>query len=156
MRWSTVQNCISSNRAHLSKISKGWRNIENTETYALQAGGHWFESGSAHHILSCISIKTGDEKGIIFRQAPEAEAAVRCMDKNLAECLRYFDFDQSIWKSIRTTNILERAFREVRRRTRPMNQFPNADSANRIFYGVTKNLNQNWNENPVGEFPQSD
>jgi putative transposase len=85
----------------------------------------------------------------------EAEAAVRCMDKNLAECLRYYDFDKSMWKSIRTTNILERAFREVRRRTRPMNLFPNADSANRIFYGVTKNLNQNWNENPVSEFPQS-
>jgi len=85
----------------------------------------------------------------------EAEAAVRCMDKNLAECLRYFDFDKSLWKSIRTTNILERAFREVRRRTRPMNLFPNEDSANRIFYGVTKNLNQNWKENPVIEFPQS-
>jgi len=85
----------------------------------------------------------------------EAEAAVRCMDKNLAECLRYFDFDKSLWKSIRTTNILERAFREVRRRTRPMNLFPNESSANRIFYGVTKNLNQHWNENPLGEFPQS-
>lgn len=85
----------------------------------------------------------------------EAEAAVRCMDKNLAECLRYYDFDKSLWKSIRTTNILERAFREVRRRTRPMNLFPNEDSANRIFYGVTKNLNQTWNKNPVSEFPQS-
>jgi len=85
----------------------------------------------------------------------EAEAAVRCMDKNLAECLRYFDFDKSMWKSIRTTNILERAFREVRRRTRPMNLFPNDDSANRIFYGVTKNLNQSWNQNPVKKFTQS-
>ena len=85
----------------------------------------------------------------------EAETAVKCMDKNLAECLHYFDFDKTIWKSIRTTNILERAFREVRRRTRPMNLFPNADSANRIFYGVTKNLNQSWNNNPLKEFPQS-
>jgi len=78
----------------------------------------------------------------------EAERAVKCMEKDLAECLRYFDFDQSLWKSIRTTNILERAFRELRRRTRPMNLFPNADSANRIFYGVTKTLNQNWSQKP--------
>ena len=85
----------------------------------------------------------------------EAEAAVRCMEKNLAECLRYYDFDKSMWKSIRTTNILERAFRELRRRTKPMNLFPNAESANRIFYGVIKNLNQSWNQNPVAEFPQS-
>ena len=48
--------------------------------------------------------------------------------------------------SIRTTNILEPAFKEIRRRTRPMNLFPNADSANRIFYGVTKNPNQSWNQ----------
>ncbi len=85
----------------------------------------------------------------------EAEAAVRCMEKNLAEVLRYYDFDKSMWKSIRTTNILERAFRELRRRTKPMNLFPNAESANRIFYGVIKNLNQSWNQNPVAEFPQS-
>ncbi len=85
----------------------------------------------------------------------EAEAAVRCMDKNPAECLRYYDFDKSLWKSIRTINILQRTFRKVYRRTRPMNLLPNADSANRIFYGVTKNLNQSWNKNPVSEFPQS-
>jgi len=36
-----------------------------------------------------------------------------------------------------------------------MNLFPNADSANRIFYGVTKNLNQSWNKEPLKEFPQS-
>jgi len=92
----------------------------------------------------------------VFRRfRGEAEAAVRCMEKNLAECLRYYDFDRSMWKSIRTTNIFERAFREVRSRTRPMNLFPNADSANRIFYGVTKNLNQSWNKEPLKEFPQS-
>jgi len=85
----------------------------------------------------------------------EAERAVKCMEKDLSACLRYFEFDQSLWKSIRTTNILERAFRELRRRTRPMNLFPNADSANRLFYGVTKNLNQNWGWNPIKKFPQN-
>jgi len=78
----------------------------------------------------------------------EAEAAVRCMEKNLAEVLRYYDFDKSMWKCIRTTNILERAFRKLRRRTRSRKVFPNAEGANRIFYGVTKNLNQNWSRKP--------
>ena len=61
-------------------------------------------------------------------------------------CIRdrhYYSFPKEMWKKIRTTNILERAFREVRRRTRPMNFFPHAESAERIFYGVTKGIYQN-------------
>jgi len=75
----------------------------------------------------------------------EEERAVRCMEKDLFNCLHYFAFDPALWKSIRTTNILERAFREVRRRTRPMNNFfTNEASSNRIMYGITEMLNKNW------------
>jgi transposase-like protein len=75
----------------------------------------------------------------------EEERAVRCMGKDLFNCLHYFAFDPALWKSIRTTNILERAFREVRRRTRPMNNFfTNEASSNRIMYGITEMLNKNW------------
>jgi len=74
----------------------------------------------------------------------EEERAVKCMKKDLFSCLYYYDFDKSIWKSIRTTNILERAFREVRRRTRPMNLFPNGESCSRIMYAITQMLNNNW------------
>ena len=77
----------------------------------------------------------------------DEERAVRCLKKDLFGCLHYFDFDKELWKSIRTTNILERAFREVRRRTRPMNNFfTNAASANRIMYGISDMLNQNWKD----------
>jgi len=77
----------------------------------------------------------------------EEERAVRCLKKDLFGCLHYFDFDKELWKSIRTTNILERAFREVRRRTRPMdNFFTNEASANRIMYGISDMLNQNWKD----------
>lgn len=74
----------------------------------------------------------------------EEERAVRCLEKDLFNCLHYYEFDKGLWKSIRTTNILERAFREVRRRTRPMNLFPNADSSVRIMYAITRMLNDNW------------
>jgi len=75
----------------------------------------------------------------------EEERAVKCMKKDLFNCWHYFDFDKELWKSIRTTNVLERAFREVRRRTRPMNNFfTNEASADRIMYGITEMLNDNW------------
>jgi putative transposase len=73
----------------------------------------------------------------------EEERAVRCMEKDLYHCLHYYAFPKELWKKIRTNNILERDFREVRRRTRPMGVFPNEDSAERIFYGVTNGIHDN-------------
>jgi transposase-like protein len=73
----------------------------------------------------------------------EAERAVRCMEKDLYHCLHYYSFPENLWKKVRTTNILERDFREVRRRTRPMGFFPNENSAERIFYGVTNGFHNN-------------
>ena len=75
----------------------------------------------------------------------EEERAVKCLKKDLFNCLHYYKYDKQLWKSIRTTNILERAFREIRRRTRPMNNFfTNEASANRIMYGISEMLNNNW------------
>jgi putative transposase len=85
---------------------------------------------------------------------PEAESAVKCMRKDLYACLQYYDLPKEQWKMVRTTNVLERSFREVRRRTRPMNFFPNGNSAQRIFYGISKYLNQNWNK-PKTKFTQN-
>lgn len=73
----------------------------------------------------------------------EEERAVRCMEKDLYHCLHYYSFPRELWKKIRTTNMLERDFREVRRRTRPMGFFPHQESARRIFYGVTNGIHQN-------------
>ena len=67
----------------------------------------------------------------------EEERAVRCMEKDFYHCLHYYSFPKERWKKIRTTNLLEREFREVRRRTRPKGVFPNQDSSQRIFYGIT-------------------
>ena len=73
----------------------------------------------------------------------EEERAVRCMEKDLYHCLHYYSFPEELWKKIRTTNLLERDFREVRRRTRPMGFFPHEQSAQRIFYGLTNGIHQN-------------
>ncbi len=78
------------------------------------------------------------------RWVVEEERAIRCLEKDLKSCLVYYDFPESLWKTIRSTNVLERAFREIRRRTRSMGVFPNVDSANRIMYAMTQKLNGNW------------
>jgi putative transposase len=63
--------------------------------------------------------------------------AVRCLREDLEELLTFFSFKDPSWrKSIRTTNAIERRFREVRRRTRPMGVFSDRTSVDRILYAV--------------------
>ena len=80
----------------------------------------------------------------------EEPSAVKCLEKDLRECLTYFDLPNEHWKRIRTTNILERSFREIRRRTRPMGgTFVNPASAERIYHNVFGLLNNNWKNHPI-------
>ena len=63
--------------------------------------------------------------------------AVRCLREDLEELLTFFSFKDRSWrKKIRTTNAIERRFREVRRRTRPMGVFSDRTSVERILYAV--------------------
>jgi transposase-like protein len=41
----------------------------------------------------------------------------------------FYRFPERHWKHIRTTNVLERSFKEVRRRTNVVGRFPNETSA---------------------------
>jgi len=75
-----------------------------------------------------------------------AESAVECLEKDLYECLVYMDFEQEVWKKIRTSNTIERTFREVRRRTRSMSVALPPHATERLFTGIAKNLNANWKE----------
>jgi putative transposase len=53
-----------------------------------------------------------------------------------------------LWRKIRTTNLIERAFREVKRRTRPMGVFGNRSSMERILYAVFFHYNSKGQEVP--------
>jgi len=53
-----------------------------------------------------------------------------------------------LWKKIRTTNLIERAFKEVKRRTRPMGVFGNGSSMERILYAVFFHYNSKGQEIP--------
>ena len=81
--------------------------------------------------------------------------AVACVERDLEELLNFFSVPKSHWKKARTTNVIERAFREVRRRTRPMSSFTNPDSCDRIVFGVISHLNRSWERKPLKEFTQN-
>ena len=80
--------------------------------------------------------------------------AAKCLEKDLDELLSFLDAPAEHRVKVRTTNVIERSFREVRRRTRPMSCFTNTASVNRIIYGVISHLNQHWKDNPLPQFTQ--
>jgi len=77
--------------------------------------------------------------------------AVECLSKDIEDMLTCFYFDKDIRSKIRTTNLIERSFREIRRRVRPMSCFQNSASVNRIIFGVVSGINKSWKSKPVKE-----
>lgn len=81
-------------------------------------------------------------------------SAVVCLERDLDDLLVFFGCPQAHWDRLRTTNAIERSFREVRRRTRPIGVFTNSQRLERIVYAVIHHLNETWMETPLLEFAQ--
>ncbi len=81
--------------------------------------------------------------------------AVACVEHNLDALLNFFNLPEAHGKKLRTTNVIERVLREVRRRTRPMSSFTNLQSCDRIIYGVISHLNSSWERKPFFKFTQN-
>jgi transposase-like protein len=63
--------------------------------------------------------------------------AVTCLLADEEELLSFLQIKEpNLWSMIRTTNAIERRFKEVRRRTRPMGVFADRTSMGRILYAV--------------------
>ena len=71
---------------------------------------------------------------------PKAVACLRADLDDLLTCFRYPTL--AARKAVRTTNAIERRFREVRRRTRPMGTFQDRTSMERILFAVFMHENR--------------
>jgi putative transposase len=70
------------------------------------------------------------------RWRPDYPVMARQLERDLPELLAFYSFPKPLWKKLRTTNLIERVFVEVRRRTRPMVCFVNVASVDRIIYSI--------------------
>jgi len=92
-----------------------------------------------HKIMNADNAPKAREAARRFADRFEDEypKAVRCLRDDLDDlltCFRYKTLKER--KRVRTTNAIERRFREVRRRTRPMGVFQDRTSMDRILYAV--------------------
>ena len=66
------------------------------------------------------------------------------MEKNLGILLRYYDYPESIRRSIHSTNLIERMNKEIRRRIKIIDFLPSEESAMKIIYLRVAEINEKW------------
>jgi len=78
----------------------------------------------------------------IAKYEPIYPTAIDCLNRDLEACLTFYDFPKEHWKTIRTTNVIERLFLEVKRRSKKMGAaFRNENSCLLMFYAVIRGIN---------------
>lgn len=77
----------------------------------------------------------------VEKYEPIYPTAVACLQRDLEACLTFYAFPKTHWKTIRTTNVIERLFGEVKKRTHKMAAaFRNEKSCLLMFYAVIRSL----------------
>jgi transposase-like protein len=74
----------------------------------------------------------------------EFPACCGTLAKDLADCLTFYLFPQQHWKRLRTSNVIERGFREVRRRTDVVGRFPGEMPALTLIWATLEQDRMKW------------
>lgn len=83
------------------------------------------------------------------RWQTKAPRAVQSLIWKLKNSLTYFDFPNALWSRLRTTNPLERTFREVRVRTRiHFDHYQSPESSDKYHQAILGNINKTYFQNP--------
>jgi transposase-like protein len=93
-------------------------------------------STDAHTIFEAPSRVEADARLAVFRATwggLKAEV-VRLLTKDIDACLTFYQFDQPLHRLVRSTNLLERFFREFRTKSDEIGAFPNDRSCLVVFH----------------------
>jgi len=84
---------------------------------------------------------------VVRKHQAAAPALAAWMEENVPEGLAVFGLPASHRRRLRTTNMLERLNRELKRRTRVATLFPNEASLLRLVTGVLMEVSEEWETN---------
>ena len=127
-----VQRCW----AH--KIRNVLNKVRKPDQATVKAGLHRIMNATTLPAAWSAARRFADRWKCIY---PKAVACLRADLDDLLTCFRYAALAER--KAVRTTNPIERRFREVRRRTRPMGTFQDRTSMERILFAVFTHENRN-------------
>ena len=141
-------------RCWVHKLRNCTKHLKKIDTKAFKADARKIYNASSHR-AAIAAFK--HLRKYWSRAYPQV---VKLIEQDLDTLLAFLEipikeqFREFIRRKIRTTNIIERSFREVRRRTRPMGCFTNNDSVSRIIYAIFNRLNSKWQDKPLTQFTQ--
>jgi len=104
-------------------------------------------------IFYASSKKKAKEYFELFRDkwGKELPSAVKCLERSIEQCLRFFDFPRDEWLSLRTTNIIERLNKEFKRRTKPMEIVAGEHACYTLLAFISLKMELHWRNFPIGK-----
>lgn len=100
---------------------------------------------SVRKVLYASTYEHAKEALEIFKRkwSMKYPSAVECLSEDIESCLTYYKYPYQHWRRIRTTNVVERSFKEVKRRVKGIGRFQNEERALTMVYWQLNELN--WN-----------
>jgi transposase-like protein len=91
-------------------------------------------------------------KAVLRDYAGKAQAFVDKFRRHLEPCLAFYQFPQTHWVKIRTSNVIERLFQEIKRRTKVIPSFGKESRCLSLCYAVIVELSRKkpWRGIPMG------
>ena len=133
----TVYDKIPVQRCWAHKIRNILNKVRKADQPAVKAGLHAVMNADTAPKARSAARRFAERWGEI---CPAAVACLRADLDDLLTCFRYKSLDER--RAVRTTNAIERRFREVRRRTRPMGVFQDRTSMDRILFAIFTHENK--------------
>lgn len=79
---------------------------------------------------------------------------IRSWEERMEELISYLRYPEELRAMIYTTNVLERFFKEVKRRSKVIEVFPGQVSAEKVLYLVIKEMNERYKERRIKNFEE--
>jgi putative transposase len=86
---------------------------------------------------------------LVAKYAPSAPKLAAWLEANVPEALTVLGLPVAHRRRLRTTNMLERINKEIKRRTRVATLFPNEQSALRLVTAVLMEISEDWETNRI-------
>jgi len=93
---------------------------------------------------ACLDDARDEARQFLSHHQREFPSATETLAKHLEECLTFYRFPERHWRHIRTSNVIERAFKEVKRRTKVIGRFPNETSALVMVFSILEGERLKW------------
>ena len=89
---------------------------------------------------------------IIDEYADKYPSAIKCLQEDFEACIQHMAFPPGHHKHIMTTNLLERAFLEQKRRTKIIPRFFDEKSCLKLVYATMVRASQKWRRVKMSEY----